>query len=337
MTILHAEGNLLAGLIEFAAKVWATVEWLAKEYDANRPFGSWADDLAAAFVQLEPRQTADLPFQGTIVRRDADAIRVSRVTASRHRVLRLRSHIARSTDDLCFINLQLEGVGRYLQRGHAQICGPGDLALVDTTEPFEIANSCDFRLFCFAVPRRLVPSCLLTRPRLKITATEMGRALSRTLVGHAELCLASPLSSDVPALSGAHIVDLLSHAPSTLEQVPSESINVPVLLSMMMDYIDGHIIDHDLSAAVLASRFQCSERYVHKLFSTTRQTVGEHINNKRIQLCARNLLDAERGKTIAEIAYAAGFGDISYFNHLFKRSYGMTPREFRRAMADTTL
>ena len=121
------------------------MEWSARQYEENRPFGTWADDLAAAFVQLEPRRIADLPFQGTIVRKDADAIKVSRVTATKHRVLRLRSHIARSRDDLCFINLQLEGVGRYLQRGHVQICGPGDLALVDTAEPFEIANGYDFQ------------------------------------------------------------------------------------------------------------------------------------------------------------------------------------------------
>jgi AraC family transcriptional regulator, positive regulator of tynA and feaB len=312
------------------------VEWSAKEHYANRPFGSWADDLAAAFVQLEPRRTIDVPFQGKIVRKEADPIRVSRVAATRHRVLRLRSHIARSTDDLCFINLQVEGVGRYQQRGHVQICGPGDLALVDTTEPFEIANAYEFRLFCFAVPRRLLPSCLLARPRLKLTATEMGRALSRTLAGYAELCLASPLVSDVPALGGTHIVDLISHAPSTLEQVTSETINVPVLLSMMMDHIDRHIVDPELSAAVLALRFHCSERYVHKLFSTTGHTVGEHINHKRIQLCTRNLLDAQRGETIAEIAYAAGFRDISYFNHSFKRRHGMAPREFRRAMAVAT-
>src|SRR5262249_16736902 len=153
----------------------------------------------------------------------------------------------------------LEGVGRYLQRSHVQICGPGDMALVDTTEPFEIANSHDFRLFCFAVPGRLLPNSLLLRPRLKITETEIARALSRTLVGYAELCLASPLSSDLTALSGAHIVDLISHAPSTLEQVPSESINVPAMLSMMMDHIDRHFVEPDLSAAVLALRFHCSE------------------------------------------------------------------------------
>jgi AraC family transcriptional regulator, positive regulator of tynA and feaB len=313
------------------------VEWSAKEYDANRPFGTWADDLAAAFVQLEPRRIADLPFQGAIARRDADAIKVSRVTATKHRVLRLRSHIARGTDDLCFVNLQLEGVGRYLQRGHVQICGPGDLALVDTTEPFEIANSYDFRLFCFAVPKRLLPSCFPERPRLEMTATEMGRALSQTLAGYAELCLASPPAVDVPALSGSHIVDLLSYAPAALEQVSSTSVDVPVLLSMMLEHIDRHVADPALSAAVLALKFRCSERYVHRLFSATGQTVGEHINNKRVQLCTRNLLNASQDRTIAEIAYAAGFRDISYFNRVFKRSHGMAPREFRRAMAISRL
>jgi AraC family transcriptional activator of tynA and feaB len=104
---------------------------------------------------------------------------------------------------------------------------------------------------------------------------------------------------------------------------------------MMIEHIDRRIVDPDLSAAALALRFHCSERYVHKLFSTTGQTVGEYVNAKRIQLCTRDLLDAQRGKTIAEIAYAAGFRDISYFNHLFKRSHGMAPREFRRAMSAT--
>ena len=74
---------------------------------------------------------------------------------------------------------------------------------------------------------------------------------------------------------------------------------------------------------------------MHKLFSTTGQTVGEHVNSKRIQLCTRNLLDGRRERTVAEIAFAAGFRDISYFNHLFKRSLGMAPREFRRAMGAT--
>jgi hypothetical protein len=87
-------------------------------------------------------------------------------------VLRLASHIATSTNDLCFVNLQLEGLGRTAQRGQEQISAPGGLAIADTTEPFEIANRHDFKLFCFANQRRLLPKGLLDRPRLNLSTTE---------------------------------------------------------------------------------------------------------------------------------------------------------------------
>ena len=37
--------------------------------------------------------------------------------------------------------------------------------IIDTTEPFEIENCRNFSLFCFAVPRQLLPSALAERPR----------------------------------------------------------------------------------------------------------------------------------------------------------------------------
>jgi AraC family transcriptional regulator, positive regulator of tynA and feaB len=309
------------------------MEWSTKPRQADQSFGSWADALAAAFVRLEPRRIADQPFEGTISRVDAAPIKVSLVTATRHAVLRLAPHIASSNDDLCFVNLQLEGLGRTTQSGHEQICAPGDLALVATTEPFEIANCRNFKLFCFAIPRQLLPRGLLDRPRLSLSATESGRALSRTLAGYAELCLSASQGPDTPALIGAHVVDLISHAPEMLGEMSGERVHVPVLLSMMLDHIDRHSDDPGLGAAGLAARFRCSERYVHRLFATTGRSVGEHVNDRRIVASTRDLLARNGGrKTIAEIAFAAGFRDISHFNRLFKRHNGLAPREFRRAM-----
>ena len=314
------------------------MEWSTKAIEADRPFGSWTEDLADAFVPLEPRKIAEQPFQGTISRTDVASIQISRVEATKHVVLRLRSHIARSTGDVYFVNLQLDGVGRYTQRGHEQICGPGDLAIVDTTEPFEIANCRNFSLFCFAVPRQLLPGALAERPRLRLSATEAGRALSRTLSGHAELCLRSEPNSGISAFGAQHVVDLISHAPGILEGRSPERAGLSVLLSMMLDHIDRHVDDPELCAATLAQKFHCSQRYVHKLFSTTGRSVGEHVNGQRILVCTRNLLDhAHRRATIAEVAFNAGFRDISYFNRLFKRSTGVAPREFRRAMSLTTV
>jgi AraC family transcriptional regulator, positive regulator of tynA and feaB len=310
------------------------MQWSAKPSQTDDSFGSWADDLAThASVQLEPRKITEDPFQGTITRTEAGPVRISRVTATKHRVLRLRSHIARSKNDLCFINLQLEGVARYTQRDHEQINGPADLAIVDTTEPFEIVNVHDFKVFCIAVPRQLLPASFCERPRLTLSATEAGRALSRTLAGYAELCFSSQIPSEISTLGGGHIVDLISHAPGVLAEGSSERVNAPVLLMMMLDHIDRHSGDPDLSAEALARKFHCSERYVHKLFSGTGRSVGEHVNEKRIAACTRDLLDNPRNRKVAEIAFAAGFRDISNFNRLFKRINGTAPREFRRAMA----
>jgi AraC family transcriptional regulator, positive regulator of tynA and feaB len=314
--------------------VGVLMEWSTKPSRQDQPFGSWADDLAAAFVRLEPRRIADQSFEGAISRVDAAPIQISLVKATGHTVLRLASHIVSSTDDLCFVNLQLEGLGRTTQRGHEQICAPGDLALADTTEPFEIANCRDFKLFCFAVPRQLLPKGLLDRPRLSLSTTEVGRALSRTLASSAELCLSSSQLPRTLALIGTHVTELISCAPEILSDTSVERVRTPVLLSMMLDHIDRHSSNPDLGAATLAARFHCSERYVHRLFATTGRSVGEHVNEKRIAACTQRLLDHNSAhKTIAEIAFTAGFRDISHFNRLFKRCNGLAPREFRRAAA----
>ncbi|MGE5145983.1 MAG: helix-turn-helix domain-containing protein, partial [Candidatus Eiseniibacteriota bacterium] len=288
------------------------MEWSARPYREDQPFGSWADDLAAAYVRLEPRKIVDRPFEGAISLTDAAPIRVSLVKARSHSVLRLRAHISDDTDDLCFVNLQLDGLGRTTQRGHDQLCAAGDLAVVDTTEPFEIANGRDFRLYCFAVPRRLLPGGFCERPRFALSQTVRGRALSRTLASYAELCLAAP---GLAARSGAHLVELIAQAPEVLGDASGESLRAPVLLSMMIDHIGRHSGDPDLDASRLAAQFRCSTRYVHRLFAATGRSVGQHVSDRRILACERSLLDASfRHKTIAEIAFEAGFRDLSHFN-----------------------
>ena len=312
------------------------MEWLTKSTQADRPFGSWADNLADAFVQLEPCKISDAPFCGAISKADLAPIHISRVTATPHSVLRQRAHIAKGASNFYFLNLQLDGLSCSVQRGHEQICGPGDLAVIDTTEPFEIVNRRDFELLCFAVPRELLANHFADRPRLTLSATETGRALARTLWGYADLCIRSEAIPPVPAL-GRHLLDLLSHADKFVADKPPAHVRASVQLSMMLDHVDRHFTDPAFNASNLAQKFRCSLRYVHKLFSSTGRSVGEHVNDRRILASARYLLDPDcRRMTIAEIAYAVGFSDISYFNRLFKRCNGLSPRDFRNRQSSRT-
>jgi AraC-like DNA-binding protein len=47
------------------------------------------------------------------------------------------------------------------------------------------------------------------------------------------------------------------------------------------------------------------------------------------------LLDPRHAhQSIGAIAYASGFGDLSHFNHAFRRRYGATPSEVRREQSE---
>jgi AraC-like DNA-binding protein len=47
------------------------------------------------------------------------------------------------------------------------------------------------------------------------------------------------------------------------------------------------------------------------------------------------LLDsAQSERSVSDLALANGFGDVSYFNRAFRRYYGKSPSEVRRAAAD---
>ena len=35
-------------------------------------------------------------------------------------------------------------------------------------------------------------------------------------------------------------------------------------------------------------------------------------------------------KTITEIAFACGYSDVTYFNRVFKKTYGISPGEYRK-------
>jgi AraC family transcriptional regulator, positive regulator of tynA and feaB len=119
----------------------ARMEWFIKPCHSDQPFGNWADNLTGALVRMEPRRISDDPFEGMISRVDAAPIQISLVKATKHTMLRLHSHIVGGTDDLCLINLQLEGLGCTTQRGREQVSGPGDVAVADTTEPLQIRPS----------------------------------------------------------------------------------------------------------------------------------------------------------------------------------------------------
>jgi AraC-like DNA-binding protein len=86
----------------------------------------------------------------------------------------------------------------------------------------------------------------------------------------------------------------------------------------------------DLSSEIIASRHSISSRYVRKLFEQEGTSFTAFVLGERLSRVRRMLRDSRHAHlTIAQLAHACGFNDISYFNRAFRRHFGATPTDVR--------
>lgn len=91
-------------------------------------------------------------------------------------------------------------------------------------------------------------------------------------------------------------------------------------------------LENDLSLQALADVLNINPSYLSTLFRReTGQTVTAYVNEKRMQAGAR-LLQTTRLQ-IQTVAQHCGISDVNYFSKLFKKQYGISPKQFREQQA----
>lgn len=97
-------------------------------------------------------------------------------------------------------------------------------------------------------------------------------------------------------------------------------------------YIKSNL-SSDLSLQCLASEAKFSPIYFHKLFKkSTGKTLHEYVEDQRIKKAVDLLVSTDM--TLSQIAYECGFSSQSYFNYIFKRKKGITPREYTKSVIE---
>ena len=106
------------------------------------------------------------------------------------------------------------------------------------------------------------------------------------------------------------------------------------LLSRAISYIRSNYM-HKITLEDVARHVMLSPSYLSKLF---KEELGTNFNrfltSVRIERSRVLLLSDEL--TIAEIAECSGFFDQSYFNKVFKRETGLTPKKYRELRGGAT-
>lgn len=95
-------------------------------------------------------------------------------------------------------------------------------------------------------------------------------------------------------------------------------------------YMRAHTADRDLSAARIAAAHDISVRHLYTVLARSGIALGDWIRSHRLEECKRELAGpAGRARTIAAVGRSWGFVDATHFSKVFKKAYGVSPRDWR--------
>jgi len=119
------------------------------------------------------------------------------------------------------------------------------------------------------------------------------------------------------------------HVRFLLLEYDGQKNQVDPLVENVKNYVEEGVSE-DVLVSKMASFFHYNEKYIGKYFKKkTGETVKAYTN--RIRLSRAQRLLEQSTLAISEIALQSGFRNVSYFNRCFRKKYGCTPGEWRRA------
>jgi len=93
-----------------------------------------------------------------------------------------------------------------------------------------------------------------------------------------------------------------------------------------------NIGSRDISVGAVAAHIGVTQRYLQRLFERDGTTFSEFLLGRRLAGAYRMLCGPQSlQRQVSAIAYDVGFSDLSYFNRCFRRLYGATPTDIRKA------
>jgi AraC-like DNA-binding protein len=237
-------------------------------------------------------------------------------------------------NDALTIALIRSGCAYQTQRGTAVKLGPGEAVVCDNAYSGGFHLTTDARWSSVLIPRAAIRKLLPHADLLAGAKLDRDDVARRLLFGYLGGTLDADLNGGrASQLFGEHIIDLVALAlgaeADARELVEQRSVGA-VRRAAILREIETRMVDPKLTATAIASRLGIRPRYLRLLLEVTGRSFSQHVLARRLERAAELLRDPrQQDRKISAIAFACGFGDLSYFNRAFRRRYGATPSDMR--------
>jgi len=244
-------------------------------------------------------------------------------------------HLAGIAEQRFFLMMPIEGRVRFSHYGREDVLEPGDFVLFDGIAPgrieFDEPNTSFHLVLSPDELRARLPSpenlCGLRAYRSRQFGSVV-RSLLEDVWRQIEQGF--PQEHGLPIAK--NMLDVIATAYSLQHGKRfSESASVAARRAHIKRFIEARLRDPDLSAAYVADYFGVSTRYVSMIFEKEYEPVSAYILRRRLEECAHQLASRDwETHSVTDIAREWCFVNRAHFSRVFKKRFGVSPREYRR-------
>ncbi|MEU3472291.1 helix-turn-helix domain-containing protein [Rhodococcus sp. NPDC006774] len=324
--------------------------WTTEDLPVTDQFGYWRDAICDAFTPLFPRRPAADPtasstpgaMSGWVRAAPVGSIRLAEIASEPQLHIHGRSEVARTTEDVTFVNLVLEGTCVGSQAGRTCVVNAGDFALFDATRPFGLDYRSRWRVLSMKVPNGMLTP-LITDSNGRTAVSFSPANASAHVAGAAMTAVWQRADrmgrADVLATNSALLTLIASAAGSSREDgaVDGRSIRAETRAAINT-YVAEQIRFGSVPAEHTARRFSISVRKLHQLYEETDLSYARTVMKSRVEACAADLDSSTRPTSMSTLAARWGFADLSHLNRVFRTHKGCLPSEYlgRRAASPSS-
>jgi AraC-like DNA-binding protein len=291
----------------------------------------WRDGVLKRMVPLKALDEAR-PFEARL--RRVVGIGVELVEHSSDAVLAERSQRRCAVDaiDDISIDLMLDCASARMEHGGERRVRIGDVCFVDYARPVQVLRS-RHRAGALILSRQQVCDAVGGDPSSLAGRSMPREGLGKVLRSHLRLTLEeaprlSPAERLVAIAAGVDmalaVLQAECHGAADVEQFDGGFYHAACRL------IERDCADPQLTPEIVAVSLGSSRASLYRVFLRHGESVSAMIWEKRLDRAWR-MLSSPGHETllISEIAFRSGFLDQPTFNRMFKRKFGLTPREAR--------
>jgi AraC-like DNA-binding protein len=305
------------------ARASAPITFSTAGIPASRRSHLWEQYNAQAMVHVTCRTLMGEALEATARNVRTRHLRLAHFSAAPHIVERTAREIERLPTDTVLLTVMLAGETCIYYRDGVVTLRPGQAVLSDPDIPSMRAFARGVDQLALTVPTAVYRELVLPDTPRPYEAFELSVGAGRSGPGAALAKLMTDAvrngTGDADALE--HDALALLHAMAT----PRTANGAGSQLAIAQAYIRQHLADPTLSAARIAAALAVSERQVSRIFNQHGGVAG-WVTDQRLDLALKMLSSPER-RSVGQVARECGFGSLSYFARVFKRRFGMSPRD----------